>query len=165
MTIETKREMFERELQKLYHAELEILDLHGDLSAAAGSQAISEIFASHHEDTVAQINRIEAVFDCLEHEPTERGSAIMEGLLAEKDEFINEVEDDELRDLDVLSIGMINERLELTLLDRLLLLADDLDLPDEIGQALGTNRTEAASALQQMQDIVETNQSSSAEGI
>lgn len=159
MTIETKRDMFERELQKLYHAELEILDLHSDLSEAAGSQTISELFASHHEDTVAQITRIEDIFERLGHEPTERGSAIMEGLLAEKDEFINEVEDDDLRDLDVLSIGMINERLELTLLDRLLLLADDLDLPAEIGQALGTNRTEAASALQRMQDIIETGRS------
>lgn len=161
MTIETKRDMFERELQKLYHAELEILDLHGDLSVAAGSQAISEIFASHQDDTVAQIHRIESVFERLGQEPTERGSAIMEGLLAEKDEFINEVEDDELRDLDVLSVGMINERLELTLLDRLLLLAEDLDLPEEIEHALGTNRTEAANALQQMQSVIETTQSSS----
>lgn len=156
MTIETKREMFERELQKLYHAELEILDLHSDLSEAAGSQAISELFTSHHEDTITQITRIESVFERLGHEPTERGSAIMEGLLAEKDEFVHEVEDEELRDLDVLSIGMINERLELTLLDRLLLLADDLGLPTEIGQALGTNRAEAANALERMQDLVET---------
>lgn len=155
MTIETKRDMFERELQKLYHAELEILDLHSDLSEAAGSQDISEIFASHHEDTVVQITRIEDIFERLGHEPTERGSAIMEGLLAEKDEFINEVEDDELRDLDVLSIGMINERLELTLLDRLLLLADDLDFPDEIGETLETNRTEAATALERMQTFVD----------
>lgn len=163
MTIQTKREMFERELQKLYHAELEILDLHGDLSEAAGSQAISEIFADHQADTVAQINRIEGVFERLGQEPTERGSAIMEGLIAEKDEFINEVEDEELRDIDALSVGMINERLELTLLDRLLLLADDLDLPTEIGQALGTNRSEAANALQQMQDIVAANHSGSDE--
>lgn len=163
MTIQTKREMFEREIQKLYHAELEILDLHGDLSEAAGSQAISEIFADHQEDTVAQINRIEGVFECLGQDPTERGSAIMEGLIAEKDEFINEVEDEELRDLDALSVGMINERLELTLLDRLLLLADDLDLPTEIGQTLDRNRTEAANALQQMQDIVAANHSGSAE--
>jgi ferritin-like metal-binding protein YciE len=161
MTIETPREMFDRELQKLYHAELEILDLHGDLAAAAASPAISEIFEGHQDDTVTQITRIEAIFEQLGHEPEARGSAIMEGLLAEKDEFVNEVMDDDLRDLDVISIGMINERLELTLLDRLLLLADDLDLPDEIRTHLGQNRTEAATALGKMQDVLEQRRSTS----
>ena len=58
----------------------------------------------------------------LDMEHREQGSPIMEGLLAEKDQFVGEVEDDGLRDLDVISIGMINDRLEITLLDRLLLL-------------------------------------------
>jgi ferritin-like metal-binding protein YciE len=156
MTINTRRDMFDRELQKLYHAELEILDLHGDLSEAAASREVREIFGGHQEDTITQINRIEGIFEQLEAEPTERGSPIMEGLLAEKDEFISEVEDDDLRDLDVISIGMINERLEITLLDRLLLLADDLDVPDDIGRDLGRNRTEAATALQKMQEFVDS---------
>lgn len=65
-------------------------------------------------------------------EPREQGSPIMEGLLAEKDQFVVEVKDDDLRDLDVISIGMINERLEITLRDRLILLADELGLPEPI---------------------------------
>ena len=74
MTIETKREMFDRELQKLYHAELEILDLHGDLAEAAASEVVSGIFQGHESDTGAQIHRIEAIFDRLNEEPRERGS-------------------------------------------------------------------------------------------
>lgn len=163
MTIETKREMFDRELQKLYHAELEILDLHGDLAAAAASPAVSEIFEGHREDTVTQITRIETIFERLGHDPEERGSAIMEGLLAEKDEFVTEVADNDLRDLDAISIGMINERLEITLLDRLLLLAEDLDLPEEIETHFSRNRTEAATALQQMQNVLERRRSMSAD--
>jgi ferritin-like metal-binding protein YciE len=122
-----------------------------------------QLFSGHQEDTVTQIDRIEGAFERLGDEPTERGSAIMEGLLAEKDEFITEVADDDLRDLDAISIGMINERLEITLLDRLLLLADDLDLPAEIGDDLGKNRTEAASALQTMQEVVERQRSVSSD--
>ncbi|MFC7315834.1 DUF892 family protein [Halomarina halobia] len=143
--------MFERELQKLYHAEIEILDLHSDLAAAADSDEIRAIFSGHEGDTVEQIDRIEAIFATLDSEPRERGSPIMEGLLAEKDEFVEEVEDVELRELDVLSIGMINERLEITLLDRLLLLAEGLDLPDDVVSRLETNRTEAKTALEKMQ--------------
>lgn len=155
MTITTKRDMFDRELQKLYHAEVEILDLHGDLSEAAGSTEVSNIFAGHQDDTVTQIHRIEGIFQHLEEEPRERGSAIMEGLLAEKDEFIDEVESDELRDIDTLGIGMINERLEITLLDRLLLLAEDLDMPESVTEPLEMNRHEAETALRRMQDIID----------
>lgn len=153
MTITTPRALFDRELQKLYHAEVEILDLHGDLAAAAGSEEISDLFSSHREDTVAQIHRIETVFDLLEQEPRERGSPLMEGLLAEKDESVGEVESDALRDLDAIAIGTINERIELTLLDRLLFLADELELPAEVGELLTQNREEAANALERMQSL------------
>ncbi len=78
----------------------------------------------------------------------------MEGLLAEKDEFVAEVADDDLRDLDAISIGMINERLEITLLDRLILLARELDLPDEVVQQFAENRDEAQAALDHMQSFV-----------
>jgi ferritin-like metal-binding protein YciE len=155
MTIQTKRDMFERELKKLYHAELEILDLHGDLSAAAASEEVSALFAAHREDTVAQIDRIERAFAAIGLEPEARSSQIMEGLVAEKDEFVNEVEDGDLRDLDAIGIGSINERFEITILDRLLLLAEELDLPPEVAEALAENRAEAASALERMQGFVE----------
>ena len=155
MTIETKRDMFERELQELYHAELEILDLHGDLAAAAASEDVKNIFDGHEDDTVAQIHRIEAIFDHLGQEPSERGSALMEGLLAEKDEFVSEVATDELRDLDVLSIGIINERIEITLLDRLIMLADDLSLPESVATSVTENRDEAKAALGRMQTIID----------
>ncbi|XVH33369.1 DUF892 family protein (plasmid) [Haloferacaceae archaeon DSL9] len=151
MSIQTKRDMFERDLQKLYHAEIEILDLHGDLAAAASSDEIVEIFSGHEGDTVDQIDRIEAIFTLIDSEPRERGSAIMEGILAEKDESIEEVEDVELRELDILSTGMVNERFEITLLDRLILLAEHLGLPDDTISSLRTNRKEAAAALEKME--------------
>ena len=155
MSIRTEADMFERELQKLYHAELEILDLNGDLAEAAASEEIKELFAGHREDTVAQITRIEEIFELTELPLEERGSPIMEGLLAEKDEFVNEVESDELRDLDAIGVGTINERIEITLLDRLVLLAENLDHPEPVVSRLEQNRSEAESALRKMQEFRE----------
>jgi len=155
MSITSKRELFDRELQKLYHAEIEILDLHSDLADAAASDEVQAIFGAHEGDTVDQIDRIEAIFATLDMEPREQGSPIMEGLLAEKDQFVLDVEDDDLRDLDVISIGMINERLEITLLDRLILLADELGLPEPTVSNLETNRGEAQAALERMQEFIE----------
>ncbi|PSP38533.1 hypothetical protein BRC63_08015 [Halobacteriales archaeon QH_10_70_21] len=155
MAITSKRELFDRELQKLYHAEIEILDLHSDLAAAAASDEVRAIFGGHENDTVDQIDRIEAIFSALDMEPRETGSPIMEGLLAEKDQFVLDVEDDDLRDLDVINIGMINERLEITLLDRLILLADELGLPEPTVSNLEENRAEARAALERMQQFLE----------
>lgn len=155
MAIRTKTDMFDRELQKLYHAELEILELHGDLSAAAASPEVKALFASHQDDTVAQIDRIEGIFEVLGQDPAERGSPIMEGLMAEKDEFISEVEDADLRDLDAINVGTINERFEITILDRLILLAADLNLPEAVTAALAQNRSEAEAALGEMQAFID----------
>lgn len=159
MSISTKREMFERELQKLYHAEIEILDLHSDLAAAAASDEVRDIFGGHEADTVGQIDRIEEMFEVLDLELRECGSPIMEGLLAEKDEFVAEVAADDLRDLDAISIGMINERLEITLLDRLIMLADELDVPNSVIEYLQANRDEAQAALGRMQQFLEDRRS------
>lgn len=147
MSITSKRELFDRELRKLYHAEIEILDLHSDLAAAAASDEVTAIFGGHEGDTVDQIDRIEEIFATLDMETREQGSPIMEGLIAEKDQFVLEIEDGELRDLDVINIGMINERLEITLLDQLILLADELGLPEPTVANLEANREEAQMAL------------------
>jgi ferritin-like metal-binding protein YciE len=147
--------MFERELRKLYHAELEILDLHADLGEAAASDAVRTLFTDHEEDTVEQIHRIERIFDELDAEPRAAGSPVMEGILAEKDEIVSTDAAPDLRDLDVLSTGMLNERFEITVLDRLLLLAAELDIADEITSELASNRKEAKAALTNMEAIVE----------
>lgn len=52
-------------------------------------------------------------------------------------------------------VGITNERLEITLLDRLVLLADELRLPEPTVSNLEKNRTEAQTALEQMQQFLE----------
>jgi len=151
----TTTEMFERELRKLYHAELEILDLHADLAAAAASEEVETLFTGHEEDTVDQIHRLERLFDELGEEARAEGSPIMEGILAEKDALVSTDAPDGLRDLDVLRTGMMNERFEITVLDQLLLLAGDLNLPTDVVQSLEANRREATAALREMEAIVE----------
>jgi ferritin-like metal-binding protein YciE len=153
--------MFERELQKLYHAELEILYLHADLAEAAASDNVRALFTDHEADTVEQVHRIEWIFEALDVEPQAEGSPVMEGILAEKDEIVSTDAAPALRDLDVLSTGMMNERFEITVLDRLLVLAADLDLPDGITTELTANRREAKAALTEMEAIVERRRSDS----
>jgi hypothetical protein len=51
---------------------------------------------------------------------------------------------------------MINERLEITLLDRLILLADELGLPKSTVSNLQENRAEAQAALKRMQQFLKS---------
>ena len=161
MTLDTKHDLFERELGKLYHAEHEILDLHDDLADAAMSEDVRELFSGHHEDTIEQIHRIEAVFNAIGTEPEQHGSSLMEGLLAEKDEFVSESANDDLRDIVVIRIGTINEHLEITILDELLLLAAEIEFPEEVTEHLEANRTEAANALSSMRTFFERERTNS----
>lgn len=147
--------MFERELRKLYHAELEILELHADLAAAAATEDVASLFTGHEADTVEQIHRIESIFAHLDTEPAAEASPIMEGIVAEKDGVVGGDAPADLRDLDVLTTGMLNERFEITVLDRLVLLATDLELPPAIVRDLEANRREAKAALSEMEAIVE----------
>ena len=156
----TSEYLFERELRKLYHAELEILDLHAELAAAAASKEVESLFTGHEADTVEQIDRIEQIFSVLDANPTVEASPIMEGILAEKNEMLSTDAPAHLRDLGVLSTGMMNERFEITVLNQLLLLAEKLELPRNVKQSLETNRMEANAALSAMQAIVDRRQES-----
>ena len=151
----TSTDLFTRELRKLYHAELEILDLHADLANAAASDEVRALFSDHEADTVEQIHRIEGIFAELNTEPQAEGSPVMEGILAEKDEIVSTDAPPALRDLDVLTTGMLNERFEITVLYRLLLLATDLEVSTEVTTELDANRQEAKAALTNMEAIVE----------
>lgn len=161
MVLETKRDLFERELGKLYHAEHEILELHGDLAEAATSDEVRDLFAGHREDTIEQIHRIETVFEAIDADPEQHGSSLMEGLLAEKDEFVSDVRNDDLRDIGVTRIGTLNERIEITILDELLLLATELGFPETVRTNLEANRAEADEALSGMQAFFEHERPSS----
>ena len=156
----TSEHLFERELRKLYHAELEILDLHAELAAAAATNEVEALFTGHEADTVDQIDRIEQIFPVLEAEPTVEASPIMEGILAEKNEMHSTEAPDHLRDLGVLSTGMMNERFEITVLDHLLLLAEQIEMPHGVRCDLATNREEAKAALSAMEAIVERRRAS-----
>lgn len=159
MTTTTHADMFERELKKLYHAELEILDLHADLAVAAASDDVEALFTDHEADTVERVHRIEQTFEEFGEEPEPEGSPVMEGILAEKNEIVSTDAAAELRDLDVLSTGMLTERFEITVLDRMLPLATDLDVPADVRTDLAANRQEAKAALTKMEAIVERRRS------
>lgn len=88
------RETFIEQLKDLYDAEKQITKALPKMAKAAEHEELKEAFEMHLEETEAQIERLERVFEIFEETPKGKKCKGMEGLLAEGKEVIDEQEGD-----------------------------------------------------------------------
>lgn len=153
-TVESPRDLFEYELQVLYHMEHEIVGLHENLTNEAESEELQDLFSAHEEESRDQIERIEQVFKAIDAEPEQRSSPLMEGLLDEQQRQFGDIRNAEVANVAVIEFGSINERIEISTLDALLSLADDLDMGEDVTTPLQTNKEEAGDTLETLKSMV-----------
>lgn len=155
MAIESDSDVFEVELQKLYHVENHLIDLQSELADEVSDGDLGDLFSEHQGDTQQQIDRLEGVFQTLDIESQQRESPTMEGILTEHD-AASDVQDAAIRDTLDLGIAMGIERLEITSLETLQRLATEQDLPADVIEPLETTQQEAEDALQRMQSMADS---------
>lgn len=153
-TVESPRDLFEYKIQVLYHMEHEIVDLHEKLANETKSEELQDLFTAHGEESRDQIERIEQVFEAIDVEPEQRGSPLMEGLLDEQQRQFGEIRNAEVANVAVIEFGSINERIEISILDTLLSVADDLDMDEDVTDPLRTNKEEAEDTLDTLKSMV-----------
>ncbi|WP_408959495.1 ferritin-like domain-containing protein [Natrinema sp. 74] len=151
--IESDRDLFVRELRKLYHIERELEDLQSGLAEAATDEDLEDFFMGHSERTTEQIARLEPIFDGVGAEPTPLENAALEGLRTDREDLVEDLEDPVLGDLVETELGRGIERLEITKLETLLALADRMELPDEIVDPLEQTKTEAETGLERLREL------------
>lgn len=83
MALESLPDLLLDELRDLYDAELQIVKMLPRLARAARTPMLRQALRDHLEDTEAQIERLEQVFDLLAVRGTGRRSRAMSGLLDE----------------------------------------------------------------------------------
>ncbi len=88
------RKTFIEELKDLYDAEKQITKALPKMVKAADHEELKEAFESHLEETEAQIERLEKVFELFDETPKGKKCKAMEGLVAESKELIEEDEGD-----------------------------------------------------------------------
>lgn len=152
MATDSDTDVFESELQKLYHIENHLVDVQQDLASEVSDSELSELLSEHQESTQQQIERLEGVFQALDTAPHQRESPTMEGILTELDTATN-IQETDLRDTVDLGIAMGIERLEITRLETLQRIATKQDLAADVTDPLTTTQQEAEEALQQMSSI------------
>jgi ferritin-like metal-binding protein YciE len=90
----TLRETFLDELADIYDAEKQILKALPKMAQAAQHEDLRHAFEEHLEQTEAQVERLEQVFEVIGEEPKGRGCKAMEGILKEGDELIKKHQGD-----------------------------------------------------------------------
>jgi ferritin-like metal-binding protein YciE len=90
----TLRETFLEELGDIYDAEKQLLKALPKMAQAAQHEDLRHSFEEHLEQTEAQVERIEQVFEVVGEEPKSKGCKAMEGLVKEADELIKESQGD-----------------------------------------------------------------------
>lgn len=86
----TLRETFLEELGTIYDAEKQLLKALPKMAQAADHEDLRHSFEEHLEQTEAQVERLEQLFEVIGEEPQTRSCKAMEGLIKETEQLIKE---------------------------------------------------------------------------
>lgn len=151
--IASLHDQFVHELRGAYHMEMRLVDILDEMAENATNDRISAGFADHRDETKEHVERVRDVFQALDLPPEERECSIVEALDQERRTVEESVRDRNLLNTFYLGAGIKTERIELTTYDSLLLIADKLDLRDEVTDPLLANRDSEKKTLDKLQTM------------
>jgi ferritin-like metal-binding protein YciE len=155
MTLETEADLFEYQLRSAYYVERRLVDALDELQTSATDGKLVDAFAEHRDETEVHVDRLEEAFDLLGMEATEESVPSFDGLLQEKREFDAQAQSEDLQNRFYNQAGRQTERMELTMYEGLLTLADELDVDDDVRDLLEQNRREETAALEKLNSVSE----------
>jgi ferritin-like metal-binding protein YciE len=107
------RELFVDELKDIYWAEKALTKAIPKMIKNAHSEELSEALASHLEETVEQVSRLEEVFGILGEKAQAKKCEAMEGLIKEAGEIMQHTEKGMVRDAGIISAAQKVEHYEI----------------------------------------------------
>ena len=123
---DTGLDLFARELQGMYAAELRMMDLLQNLSDEVADQELSRTFSRHRSVTQEQIRRIESIFERARIERQKGPCEGFDGLVAEFENFVyKEKSSDRLKDVFATSSAIKIEYYEIVTYKELIKLANN----------------------------------------
>jgi ferritin-like metal-binding protein YciE len=154
MGVSTLEELFEHELEDIYYAEHELLDVLDELAEQTEHEEISEAFREHRRETEEHVDRVEQVFEMIGEPPEEEECEGIQGLIEEHDEFLEKDPDPEILDLFNVTAAEKTEHYEIAAYGNLAKLASELGM-DEAGDLLHQNLVEEEQALEKLKELTE----------
>jgi len=155
MSIETTQELFEHNLEDIYHAEHQLLDALDVLEEHTGRDEVAQAFSEHREETQGHIDRLEEVFEMFGEPPEKEECEGIEGLIEEYEEFTSMDPSQDVMDYHNMAAAEKTEHYEIAAYGNLIPLADHLGM-DEAADLLEENLREEQDALDELKELTET---------
>lgn len=164
MNIETSDDFLAWQLEGLYGTEqrlVEVLDWFAEESSIdalddspdeSAKTALAETFRNHRDQTRGHIERLDEVFDALDHRPEGRQLPAMDGLVTEAERFTNIVLNDEVRGPYFIDAGLRVERLEITAYETAIALGERLGVGEAVAAPLEATLAEEEATAEELQD-------------
>ncbi|MBX0287784.1 ferritin-like domain-containing protein [Haloarcula salinisoli] len=153
MTTDSIEQLLVEGVQELYYTEQQQVDALDALAEETGIQAVSHAFASHREETEAQVQRLEQVFEAMGEEPEAREDIVVTAMLDEHDKFAG-ANDGEVLDRYNMGMGQKTEHYEIAAYGNLVSLAEKTG-HDEAAELLVETLREEQDALEELTEASE----------
>jgi ferritin-like metal-binding protein YciE len=126
--IKSMNDLFVHTLRDVLSAERQILKALPKMARAAGDESLRAAFESHIDETQEQVSRLEQIFEELDLSKRAIKCEAIEGLIAEAQDLMKEVEDPEVRDAGMLAAAQAVEHYEISRYGTLIAWAEQMGL-------------------------------------
>jgi ferritin-like metal-binding protein YciE len=107
-------DLFVHMLRDIYYAERQIQKTLPKMARKAGSDELKAAFEQHAEETGAQIEKLEKIFELRDLKPRGVTCEAMNGILEEAKEIMSEIEDKDALDAGMIAAAQAVEHYEIT---------------------------------------------------
>jgi len=113
MKVHSMEDLLILELQDLYSAEKQLTKVLPRMAKATTNRALAELFRRHLAETHIHVTRLEDILTELGAHSCGRPCKAMEGLIAEADQLLADVEDDSIKDAAIIGAAQRAEHYEI----------------------------------------------------
>jgi ferritin-like metal-binding protein YciE len=106
-------DLFYQLLQDVYYAEKQLLRTLPKLAKKVSNEELEKAFLTHRDETETHIERLEQAFEMIDKKAKGKKCDAILGIIAEGDEVVEEVEDDDVLDAGVLAAAQAAEHYEI----------------------------------------------------
>lgn len=122
--------LFKHFIRDIYYAEKKILRTLPAMARKAQSDQLKEAFEQHRDETEAQVENLEKVFEMMGLKPRGVTCAAMDGIIEEGKEIMEEAESGEARDAGMIAAAQAVEHYEITRYGTMIAWARQLGMND-----------------------------------
>jgi ferritin-like metal-binding protein YciE len=155
MPVSSLNDLFHDTLRDVYWAEKHLVKSLPKMAKAAASSELATAILNHRAETETHVERLERIFEIIEKTARAKKCEAMVGLSAEGEHVLEEVEDEQIRDVGIIGAAQAVEHYEIARYGTLAAWAKQLGLNEAVKLLLVTLKEEKA-ADEKLSELAES---------